>query len=81
MMNRLFLSAAAAMTALCLSAGSTEPESAVAGDTEAARLGIDREPVFRVNLPYQPADGSKPELNPTPFCWLPATGWSPDKIS
>ena len=48
---------------------------------EAALLGIDREPVFRVNLPYQPADGSKPELNPTPFCWLPATGWSPDKIT
>lgn len=27
---------------------------------EAAALGIDREPVFRENLPYQPADGSKP---------------------
>lgn len=48
---------------------------------EAALLGIDRKPVFRVNLPYQPADGSKPELNPTPFCWLPAVGWKPDKIT
>lgn len=48
---------------------------------EAAALGIDREPVFRENLPYQPADGSKPELNPTPFCWLPAAGWSPDKVT
>jgi len=33
---------------------------------------VDREPVDGKNLPYSPADGSRPAVNPPPFLWLPS---------
>lgn len=49
-----------------------------AGDLPAAQsLGLDRDVPYRQSVPYSPADGSKLELNPTPFSWMPVNGWKP----